>query len=265
MMTKTVRILLIVNVAFFLIQQLFTIETLGALYFVGHPYFMPFQFITYMFLHADFWHLFFNMFALWVFGRVIEQTWGWKRFLIYYFACGIGAGVVQEIGQFAGWISPYAMTIGASGAVYGILLAFGMLYPNEKIYIYFVLPLKAKYFVAIFALLEIVYAVFATTSGVAHLAHLGGMLVGLILILYWKNKGKKQYTKREKTTWTTTSTRPHMTAEYNKNEHSRDYQFNAEKKASNAEIDRILEKIRREGYANLTDEEKRKLFDASNK
>ncbi len=175
--------------------------------------FKPFQIVTYMFMHGGFMHLFFNMFALYMFGRVLEMVWGPKRFLIFYMFTGVGAGIIQEIVQYlyystqlsmysgvdfgAGLIVPMAqylnmwVTVGASGAVYGILLAFAMNFPNERLFVMpFPFPIKAKYFVLIFGAIEL-FTGLGNSAGdnVAHFAHLGGMLFGLILILYWRKKG----------------------------------------------------------------------------
>lgn len=162
-----------------------------ALFPVGSSFFSPYQLITYMFTQVDFWHLFFNMFAVFMFGRTLEQYWGSKRFLTYYMVCGIGAGLVQLLVCYL--TGSMALTIGASGAVFGILLAFGMLFPNISLYLMFIpIPIKAKYFVIGYGLIEL-YLGFANRSGdnVAHFAHLGGMLFGLFLVLFWKQKDKK--------------------------------------------------------------------------
>lgn len=151
------------------------------------PGFQPWQMITYSFLHGSFGHIFFNMFALWMFGVQIEQDWGSRRFAIFYFACVIGAAVAQMIVMY-GMINPVP-TVGASGGVFGVLLAFGMMYPDRPIYFIFLpIPIKAKYFVIGYGLMELFAGVTGTQAGVAHFAHLGGMLIGLILILYWKGK-----------------------------------------------------------------------------
>jgi membrane associated rhomboid family serine protease len=157
----------------------------------------PFRLITYMFLHANFTHLFFNMFSLWMFGRILEQALGTKRFLLYYFVCGIGAGLVQLLvcwieWKFLGGIEISA-TLGASGAVFGILLAFGMLFPNERIMLLIPpIPMKAKWFVIIYGAMELIFGIGGRQSGVAHFAHLGGMLFGLLLILWWRNKARRR-------------------------------------------------------------------------
>jgi len=187
--------------------------------------FMPHQLVTHFFMHANFTHLFFNMFALWMFGKTLENVWGGERFLIYYMFTGLGAaalhlGVSQyEILSLESKINPYDLsiilengqrilegnqnysnqimgklnllintpTVGASGAVFGILLAFGMLFPNALLYIYFAIPVKAKYFVIAYGLLEL-YSGFRNNpaDNVAHFAHLGGMLFGFLLLKYWQ-------------------------------------------------------------------------------
>lgn len=168
----------------------FHLELLLALFPIGYG-FNPYQLFTFMFTQVDIWHLFFNMFAVFMFGRILEQYWGSKRFLIYYMVCGIGSGLIQLLVCYlTGSFSP---TIGASGAVFGILLAFGMLFPNTPLYLMFIpIPVKAKYFVIGYGLIEL-YLGFANRSGdnVAHFAHLGGMLFGIFMVLYWRRKDKK--------------------------------------------------------------------------
>ena len=211
-----VKNLLIINVLFFLatmaaesVYRINLSDYLG-LHYIESSGFQPYQFVTYMFMHGSFAHLFFNMFALWMFGNTLENIWGSNRFLLFYFICGIGAGFVQELVQFfqygalhnyedvnyGGMIIPVEQflnmiptTVGASGAIYGILLAFGMMFPNSTLYIYFAIPIKAKWFVLIYGVIELFSGLSGTADGIAHFAHLGGMLFGLILILYWKKKG----------------------------------------------------------------------------
>jgi membrane associated rhomboid family serine protease len=203
------------------------VQWLG-LHFPGTSNFYPFQFVTYMFMHDthSIQHLFFNMFAVFMFGRVLEGVWGSKRFLIFYFVTGIGAGVVQELvclvrvfpliqqlpseavdlirTEGAAVLSEgmnysdalmgelnllmNSVTVGASGAVFGILLAFGMLFPNAPLYIMFIpIPIKAKYFVIGYGLIELFLGI-SGGDNVAHFAHLGGMLFGFFMIRYWKKK-----------------------------------------------------------------------------
>lgn len=185
-----VKHLLIVNVLVFValsnpLLQRFLMEY-GALWPIGSGLFGPWQLVTYMFLHAGFSHIIFNLFALWIFGQGIENFWGTKRFAIYYFLTGIGAALLH---MFIGGSG--APTVGASGAVYGILLAFGMMFPDRYIMLLIPpIPIKAKYFVAIFGAIELFSGLMRPDSGIAHFAHLGGMVVGYVLIKYWGLKGE---------------------------------------------------------------------------
>ncbi|MGI9174259.1 MAG: rhomboid family intramembrane serine protease [Rhodothermales bacterium] len=148
------------------------------------PGFWPWQLVTYAFLHGNFSHLLFNMFALWMFGVQIENVWGSRRFAIFYFFCVIGAGLVQA---FVMWGAPIP-TVGASGGVFGILLAFGMMFPNQPIYLYFLVPIKAKWLVIGYGALELFSAITGTQAGVANAAHVAGMVFGFLLIQYWRGK-----------------------------------------------------------------------------
>ena len=156
---------------------------------LGAPLFHSYQFVTYMFLHASLEHLFFNMFALWMFGRTLEYALGSKRFLIYYMVCGVGAALVQM--GVAGLTGEFGIQLlGASGAVMGLLLAFGVLWPNSIIMLLIPpIPLKAKWFVIIYAAIELLLGWTGRDPGVAHFAHIGGMLWGLGLLYYWRRKG----------------------------------------------------------------------------
>ncbi len=162
-----------------------------ALFFWQDSYFNLAQPITHMFMHDthSFVHIFFNMFSLWMFGGLLERVMGPKRFLIYYLVCGLGAALVQELTwQFS--LQEIIPTVGASGAVFGILLAFGMLFPNMPMYIFFIpVPIKAKWVVIGYGLLELYFGISGNQPGVAHFAHLGGMLAGIIMMLYWKHNG----------------------------------------------------------------------------
>lgn len=232
-MPTVTKNLIIINVLVFfgtLVAQRYGIDLtnyLGLHYFLSSD-FNPAQLVTYMFMHGGFSHIFFNMFALFMFGSVLEQTWGPKRFLSYYILCGIGAGLVSilvsyiRIQSVEAGMSPEMITtvyndglnllhtnrnyvdpamgtlnilvntstVGASGSIYAILLAFGMLFPNNRLLIFpLPFPIKAKYFVIGYALIEL-YAGFANNpnDNVAHFAHLGGMIFGFILIMYWRKK-----------------------------------------------------------------------------
>lgn len=214
MLPVVVKNLLIINTLAFLASlalERFNIDLndMLGLHFYKASGFKPYQLLTYMFMHANFAHIFFNMFALWMFGNVLENIWGPKRFLIFYLVCGIGAGLTQELVQYIQYTTQLAQydsvnvgnavitmdqylnlmtTVGASGAIYGILLAFGMMFPNSLIYVYFAIPIKAKWFVVIYAVIELFSGLTGAGDNVAHFAHLGGMLFGLILILLWRKK-----------------------------------------------------------------------------
>lgn len=226
--------LLAINVVMFLAlivadKNGIDLNNILGLHFYMSEEFHPYQLVTYMFMHGGFSHLFFNMFALFMFGRTLEYVWGPKRFLIFYIVAGVGAAFVQElVGAFRyynliegidadmlaivfeegaaalregkNFIIPKlaelnlvlnSQTVGASGAVYAILLGFGMLFPNERMFIFPIpFPIKAKYFVIGYALIELYMGTMGTPDGVAHFAHLGGMLFGFFLIKLWRNKGE---------------------------------------------------------------------------
>lgn len=302
--------LLIINVLAYLVGMVFGIHSGGfndlfGLHFFLAPDFGLYQLVTYMFMHASLSHLFFNMFALWMFGCIVERTWGARKFLFYYMACGIGAGLLQEMAQFVQFYMLAAenvhgfsvsqimtvakanvaginlwTTVGASGAIYGILLAFGMLYPEERMFIFpLPVPIKAKFFVVGYAAIELFMAFSTSGDGVAHLAHLGGMLFGFLLIRYWRRHpgrgynrvGGRQFFDSMRSSWEqrthrkadTTNSFGHTSTRSN-GERNPDWDYNARRRASQEEIDRILDKIRRNGYDSLTRDEKQTLFDASN-
>ena len=187
-----VKNLLIINIIVFLGSELIgdPMYQYFALFPIRSTFFRWWQFVTHMFMHGSFAHIFFNMWSLIVFGPVLERMWGSKKFLLYYFVCGLGAAGCHELVLFLQGASNIP-TVGASGAIYGLLLGFGMLYPNYVLTLVFPpVSLKAKWFVIIFAAIELVTGILGTSDGVAHFAHLGGMLFGLILLLFWKKKGQ---------------------------------------------------------------------------
>lgn len=330
-----VKNLLIINILAFFATFVFLktgradLTELFGLHFPGATNFHVWQFVTYMFMHANFSHIFFNMFALWMFGAAVENTWGTKRFLIYYFITGLGAALVHYLITFfqihpmltllnqfldspsletyrylaenakdirfhdmlsnnlmvlqqnpgsldeivnitanakAQYLDSFNI-IGASGAVYGVLLAFGMQFPNDYIYVYFMLPIKAKWFVIIYGVIELVTGL-STSDGVAHFAHLGGMLFGIVVILLWrrnernhngwimpeKEKTFRLRRKKDKYYVSTESGRPLSDEEYN-----------AKRLEEKKETDRILDKISKGGYESLSSEEKDFLFRQSQK
>ena len=270
---------------------------LGLHFFLASDFHI-YQFVTYMFLHGGLTHIIFNMFALWMFGSVIERVWGPKKFIFYYIVCGIGAGVAQEIVQYANYaiegLAAYQYvnvggvqmttnayinfwtTIGASGAVYAILLAFGMIFPNERLFIIpFPFPIKAKWLVVGYIAIELFSAMSGPGDGVAHMAHLGGMLFGFLLIRYWqkhpdssqrfgRSRGqeffdnmKRRFDERQRDRQQT------MHAEQTDPRRETDAEYNARQRKNQEEVDAILDKIRKSGYDSLTKEEKQKLFDQS--
>jgi len=173
--------IIMVCVAIYLLQNL---SPQLALWPLHSGYFQPWQLVSYAFLHGGFNHLFFNMFALWMFGLPVEKIWGSKRFVSYYLVCVLGAGLIQLLVQhLSGDIYP---TIGASGAVFGLLLAYGVMWPNNKlILIFFPVPIKAKWFVLIYGGAELVFGVTGAMPQVAHYAHLGGLFFGAGLLWRW--------------------------------------------------------------------------------
>jgi membrane associated rhomboid family serine protease len=348
---KGIKNLLIINVLLFFATYVFAKanicdlnQWLGLHYFKA-PDFHVWQFITYMFMHANFGHLFFNMFALWMFGAVVENEWGTRKFLVYYLITGIGAALTHYLitaievapamslfNQFldAPSLETYRylvennqitqlqnalqnnynilmqhpeslndlvaatislqdsylnsfMLIGASGAVYGVLLAFGWMYPNSLIYIYFLFPIKAKWLVLFYGLIELVYGVTGTSDGVAHFAHLGGMIFGILLLWLWHRDELQKHNQayfqdfrdRRDNRVSGQRWRPFSKREENgskkyyvSHESGRplsDEDFNARKQEEKRRIDAILDKISKSGYDSLTAEEKDILFRQSQK
>ena len=206
MMTPVVRNLIIINVIVLIFTELIgdNMYQYFALFPFESPLFRPYQMVTHMFMHGGIWHLFFNMYTLLIFGTILERIWGSRKFLLFYFVTGLGAALCHnlvihfEISSFtAAGETLRAInemrtpTVGASGAIYGVLLGYGMLFPNNVLQLIFPpVALKAKWFVIIFAAIELLTGVTGLGGGIAHFAHLGGMLFGLILIILWKKKNK---------------------------------------------------------------------------
>jgi len=335
-MPPVTKNLIIINLLMFLAKVVavrygIDFDDLLGLHFFLASDFRLYQLFTYMFVHGNLEHIFFNMFAVWMFGRIMEQVMGSQRFLFYYIVCGLGAGLMQEGVQYIQYVyeglSAYDSvdigggltvpmgtflnrwtTVGASGAVYGILLSFGMTFPEERMFIIPIpFPIKAKWFVIGYAVIELMSALGNRGDGVAHMAHLGGMLFGLALILYWrKNNGggrsrffgggtggfggfggsDSYFTRYEDVTNTSSSKgvlstvrqwfidlkgslekqfrrKPKMNVHIG-GKHGSDMEWNRRKQQREAEMDRILDKVKRGGYDSLTSEEKRTLFEASN-
>lgn len=185
MLPTAVKHLLIINIiaylaSIILVRYGINLNNLLGLWSLSTGNFHIWQPLSYMFMHGSFDHVFFNMFSLWMFGYVLENYWGTRRFLFYYLACGIGAGLIHML------LPGIHLTVGASAAVYGILLAFGMMFPNERIYLYFLVPIKTKWFIIGMIVIELFEGIFRSYDGIAHFAHLAGMLIGFLIILYWR-------------------------------------------------------------------------------
>ncbi len=286
------KFLLIANVVVFFVQNFMLgtltyggmpIGNLFTQYFALQPYssnplasnFYPWQIISYQFMHAGIGHLFFNMFALWMFGSELESLWGSKKFLIYYLLCGIGAALVQM------FVSD-APTVGASGSIYGILIAFGMTFPNRPIFMFPIfIPIPAKYYVAIFAVIEFISGVSGSSSSVAHFAHLGGAATGLLLLLVGDKLGvfqfaDKLFKKSNKVDFRAPFYEDDATV-HKVSWQRRDIAFETPKvfkrnhitidgdEITQSKLDMILDKISASGYQNLSDKEKTILTELSKK
>jgi membrane associated rhomboid family serine protease len=210
-----IRILLILNgIAFLASRAMPEIMEYGALHYWSSPDFKVYQLFTHMFLHANVGHIFFNMLALWLFGSILENFWGSKRFLNFYLICGLGAAIVQMV------LIPFEVTravhhsailveqwpqaiqenidyyqmVGASGAIMGVMAAFAYLFPNTEIYLYFALPIKAKYLIPVYVLVDLFGGLYRTSGdNVGHFAHLGGALVGIIIVIIWNRTNRRNF------------------------------------------------------------------------
>ncbi|MDD7251981.1 MAG: rhomboid family intramembrane serine protease [Prevotellaceae bacterium] len=261
------------------------------LHFLYASNFHVYQLVTYMFMHANLTHIFFNMFTLWMFGRVVESALGQRRFVWLYLICGLGAGLSQEIAQMASYyiqglgnyqvitdgVTRMSMdsyldtwtTVGASGACYGVLIAYGMLFPNERVLLLIPpIPMKAKYMVIAFICIDLLSAFGASGDGVAHFAHLGGALVGWLVMLYLRRKDQERnsgftsweeyrpqresMSQRLKRRWEDRKTSAHTWTDRSQQP----------TETTQEEINHILDKIKQSGYDSLTEEEKNKLFNA---
>jgi rhomboid family protein len=279
-----IKNLLIINGAVFFLQLLMQNLTFGgvpadnfiirwfALMPLGSGYFEVWQLITYQFMHGGFFHIAVNMFILWMFGIEIENLWGSKKFLLFYLTAGVVGGLFQIL------LSPILIgglsgpTIGASGAIMGVMVVFGILFPNRLIFLYFLIPVKVKYFIIVLVLIEI----FAVNSGgnVAHLAHVGGALTGLVYML-WDRSANFKNIFRSSSQFSGSGNIPNpfkgISNPFKKKERNvEDASFyeikdKDEEHISQEDIDKILDKISQSGYQNLTEKEKKILFEASKK
>lgn len=283
-----IKNLLIINVAVFFLQVIANNLMVGGkplwyilnYWFALNPMsegfnFQVWQLVTYQFMHGGFGHIFFNMFALWMFGMQIENEWGSRKFLIYYLVCGVVAGLFQLFLTPLLSSSP-AVTIGASGAIYGVLIAFALMFPDRPIYLYFLLPIKAKYLIGFLIVLEFLL-VDSAGSNVAHLAHLGGALAGFLFIMFDSTidvslkrmlNMSSGFQSRSNFQNPFSGLSDRFKQKSQNIEDAKYYDINQKKdneQISQAEIDEILDKISQSGYQNLSEREKRILFEASKK
>jgi membrane associated rhomboid family serine protease len=250
--TKAVKYLLLINVGVFFLEYMWGPELIHffgltpALIKKGYIW----QLGTYMFLHGGLFHILFNMFALWMFGCEIERSWGSREFVKYYFLTGIGAGLFTFILS----INSYIPTIGASGAIFGILVAFAVMFPDRLIYLYFILPVKAKYLVAFFVVIEFLASFRHTSDGIGHFAHLGGMVIGYLYIkLDWRMPSFFRFSRY-----------PYYLKNLRHRRKMRAFDRKREEEQRLMErVDQVLDKINVVGYDNLTKEEKKILEHAS--
>lgn len=257
-----VKILIIINIAVFILQELsghwidrYFVLNLG--YGVYEPSFWKgyiWQLFTYMFLHGNFFHILFNMFVLWMFGRMLEPIWGSKRFLTYYFVCGVGAGICIIL--FSG-----VTTLGASGAIFGVLLAFGVQFPNQIVYMSFIFPIKAKYLVLLYGGIELFLLINDSGGNISHVAHLGGLVFGFFFLrggsLLQNLRDKFSLAPKEHV-----QSRPTVVSKPVPAQH-KGVGESFEHRKLRERVDLILDKINEVGYDNLTSEEKEILVEAS--
>lgn len=265
--TPAIKGLLIANVAVFMLQNLFgpsTAHHLSTIDFWGVyktswavSHFQVWRFLSYMFLHGSFSHILFNMFGLWMFGTQIEALWGKKNFLIYYFVCGLGGSVLYAIFDLVG-IGGGGYMLGASAGVFGILLAYGMTFPNNILLVGFIFPMKAKYAVILFGLIELMATAQSRGDGIAHLAHLGGMIAGFIFMTATMPNIRRQTAGAAGDldgVWRRFKTKRKIRVVPPKPGNGSPQDKAAPPSADQKEIDAILDKISRNGLQSLSDEE----------
>jgi membrane associated rhomboid family serine protease len=245
--TDAIKILIIINVGLFLLRFVAKSQIDLAGIFGLSPntvWPMIWQPITYMFIHGDLFHVLINMFVLWMFGSEMESIWGRAQFLRYYFLTGVGSGLVWLLfntGQ------SYSVLIGASGAIYGILIAYGMMFPNRTVYLYFMIPIKVKWFVVFLGAVAFLSS-FNNNTNISHLTHLSGMVIGFVYLRYywhWKDFRFSVHKQIEEFRSSISSKKDKKKIEMQN------------------EVDQLLDKINETGYDNLTEEEKDLLYRAS--
>ena len=246
--TEAIKILISINVLLFIFRyiaidrydlaQIFGLSS-------GDVWPMIWQPVTYMFIHGDFFHVFMNMFVLWMFGSEMESIWGRREFIKYYFITGIGSGIIWLLLNIS---NSYSVLIGASGAIYGILLAYGLMFPNRKVLIYFLFPIKVKYFVILLGAVAFISSIGDSGSNISHLTHLSGMLIGFIYL--------RSNTYLPRLLLLVNS----MLADI---KNKRDEKKQAKHLAAKKHIDKLLDKINDVGYDGLNEKEKKDLYNHS--
>jgi len=245
--TEAIKILIWINVGMFFLKVISSSQVdLARLFGLSPKTIWPmiWQPVTYMFIHGGVFHVLINMFVLWMFGSEMESIWGKKEFLKYYFLTGIGSGLIWLLFNIP---QPYSVLIGASGAVYGILLAYGMMFPNRTVYLYFLVPIKVKWFVIFLGVIAFISS-FNSYSNISHITHLSGMMIGYIYIRYyrrWKDLKFSVYKQFEEFRIS------HRT------------QKNKQKMKLQYKVDHLLDKINQVGFDNLTEDEKTFLYKSS--
>jgi len=245
--TDAIKILIIINVGLFLLRFVAKSQIdLAGIFGLSPKTVWPmiWQPITYMFIHGDLFHVLINMFVLWMFGSEMESIWGRTQFLRYYFLTGVGSGLVWLLFN-AG--QSYSVLIGASGAIYGILIAYGMMFPNRTVYLYFMIPIKVKWFVVFLGAVAFLSS-FNNNTNISHLTHLSGMVIGFVYLRYywhWKDFRFSVHKQIEEFRSSINSKRDQKKIEMQN------------------EVDQLLDKINETGYDNLTEEEKDLLYRAS--
>jgi len=244
-----VKLLLIINVAVFILMELSGQKNIFFQMFGLIPHavlqeYKLWQMFTYLFIHGGFIHILFNMFVLWMFGKDLEVDWSKNEFLIFYFVCGIGSGLISVLAS----INSFVPIVGASGAIYGVLVAYGFTYPNKMVYLYGVFPLKVKYMVLGLGVIAFFASLSASQSNVSHITHLSGMIIGIIYILF-NFKWKKIHL------WYIKMRLQSIQSKQNGNED--------EETSIKIQVDKILDKLNDEGWENLTPQEEDFLTRAS--
>ncbi len=246
--TEAIRVLISINVLLFLFRYI-SIDRFDLAQIFGLSssdiWPMIWQPLTYMFIHGDFFHLFMNMFVLWMFGSEMESIWGSRGFLKYYFITGIGSGTIWLLLNIG---NPFSVLIGASGAIYGVLLAYGLMFPNRKVLIYFLFPIKVKYFVLLLGAIAFISSIGDTGSNISHLTHLSGMLIGFIYL--------KSPANMSRVILLFNSILYEIKSRREEKKQAKQY-------VAKRNIDRLLDKINDVGYDGLDEREKKDLYNHS--